>query len=832
MRSILALSAVFVEPPDSTAQVVYSADFEAGAASAEWSDRTLSTSPRNARRFLGRFGEETVNLTLLNLPGHTAVTITFDLYVIQSWDGNDPTFGPDLWTLSVPGERTLVHTSFNTGAGAFQNYPGSFPATSYPGLTGAAERSTLGYAVIQNSGGVGDSVYRFEITFAHSDSALVLAFAGSLNEILSNESWGLDNVVVSVSSPPGGIIEFDAPSFFGSEGADNAVLALRRSGAITATASTEYGSTNGFATALDYTPSSGSVNFAAGESRKDISVPLLDDALVEIRDESFMVSLLNPQGGAVLGSSDRAVFWIYDNDVSDPHFRRHYFSPLAHEGGGSGASAWGDYDADGYPDLFVGNYASQRSFLYRNLRNGNLEKVGTGSLATDLGTVTGAAWADYDNDGDLDLATTKYTVNHLHRNNGGGIFTRSVIGSGTLPYSNGCAWADYDNDGFVDLFIATDDGPNLLFRNNRQGGFTRVLAGAIATDVGNSESCAWGDYNNDGFVDLFVANQGGQPNFLYHNNGNGTFMRVTAGAIATDIGQCYAAAWGDYDNDGFLDLFVSNFGETSFFYRNNRDGTFTRTRTGPGLTPERSLGCTWTDFDNDGDLDFFVANFGATSALYLNNGNATFTKRNQGLIARDLNPALAVAAADHDGDGDQDVFIARYQQLNNGLYVNEGSSNRSLTVRLRGVISNRSAIGAKVRLTTRVNDTEVMQLREISGGSGRSQAPLEAHFGVGPATEVDLAIAWPSGATQSWTGLKPGQVLHIAEAPQLQAEVPSGTLVVASKPGAAIFLESSPDLASWAVLLQTNAPGASFEFTDPASGGAPRRFYRAGYLEP
>src|SRR5437773_5816887 len=124
-------------------------------------------------------------------------------------------------------------------------------------------------------------------------------------------------------------------------------------------------------------------------------------------------------------------------------------------------------------------------------------------------------------------------------------------------FSTGCAWGDYDNDGYLDLFVPNNNENNFLYHNNRDGTFTKITSGRIVTDGGNSFGAAWGDYDNDGFLDLFVANVN-QKNFLYRNNGDGTFTKITSGAIVNDVGYSWGAAWGDYDNDGFLDLFVAN----------------------------------------------------------------------------------------------------------------------------------------------------------------------------------------------------------------------------------------------------------------------------------
>src|SRR5262249_40159761 len=163
----------------------------------------------------------------------------------------------------------------------------------------------------------------------------------------------------------------------------------------------------------------------------------------------------------------------------------------------------------------------------------------------------------------------------------------------------------------VDLFIPNLGQKNFLYRNTGNGNFTKIISGTIANDVENSVACGWADYDNDGFLDLFVANRGGQRNSLYHNNQDGSFTKISAGSTVNDIGSSEGCAWGDYDNDGFLDLFVANYGQRNFLYHNNRDGTFTKVTSGKIVTDVANSVCAaWGDYDNDGYLDLFVSAFG------------------------------------------------------------------------------------------------------------------------------------------------------------------------------------------------------------------------------
>jgi len=211
-------------------------------------------------------------------------------------------------------------------------------------------------------------------------------------------------------------------------------------------------------------------------------------------------------------------------------------------------------------------------------------------------------------------------------------FTKITIGDLVNDGANSqaCSWGDYDNDGDLDLFVANRNNQNnFLYLNNGNGTFTKVTSGSIVNDGGDSQGGSWGDYDNDGDLDLFVANRNNQNNFLYLNNGNATFTKISSGSIVNDGGHSEACSWGDYDNDGDLDLFVANrYNQNNFLYLNNGNGTFTKVTSGSIVNDGGdSQGGSWGDYDNDGDLDLFVANRNnQNNFLYLNNGNATFTK--------------------------------------------------------------------------------------------------------------------------------------------------------------------------------------------------------------
>ena len=328
----------------------------------------------------------------------------------------------------------------------------------------------------------------------------------------------------------------------------------------------------------------------------------------------------------------------------------------------------------------------------------------------------GAAQGDYDNDGNLDLAVSGgIAVLHglptaLYHGNGDGTFNRVSGGDLTnrLGHFGPCSWVDYDHDGFLDLFVA-DHGyvgsgsTNALFHNNGDGTFTKITSGAIVTDKGDGFACLWADYDNDGFDDLLICNLGHSDtgtatNFLYHNNGDGTFTRVTNAAvhIGTDIWSdgSPGAAWGDYDNDGFQDLFVAgNDGTSDRLYHNNTDGTFSIVTNiaRPGGT--QSLGGSWGDYDNDGYLDLLIRTAEGHNRVFHNNGNGTFTEIKQGPIVTDNFAGRWSSTADwvdYDNDGFLDLFVTANADngLNstNLLYHNNGNSNAWLEVKLVGTV--------------------------------------------------------------------------------------------------------------------------------------------------
>ncbi len=478
----------------------------------------------------------------------------------------------------------------------------------------------------------------------------------------------------------------------------------------------------------------------------------------------------------------RFIYWIFSFTaiLNAQYFTKITTGSQSNDGGDSRSVNWIDYDNDGDLDLFISNGPAgmANNFLYKNNGNGTFTKITDASVVNDKGSYDGSTWADYDNDGYIDVFTATWygQLNSLHRQRGG-LFEKV-----TLPeigrdktYSETASWGDYDNDGFVDLYLANSAGnlANFLYHNNGDGTFTKAAAGTLVTDQAATRSVDWCDFDNDGDLDLFVANEAGANEGLYWNNGNGTFTAETSGAIVSDGGNSFGSSVADIDNDGDFDvLVVNNANQNESLYLNNGNRTFTKVTTGPVVNSGGySVGSAFGDLDNDGDLDLMVTNaFAGTSAvnnfLFLNSGDGSFVKVDTGVVATDLGWSYGVAFGDYDRDGDLDIATGNCfgAAQNNALYRNEGNSNKWLAIKAVGTISNYSAIGAKVKVKATINGKTFWQVHQVAGQSGYCGQNLESHFGLGDAGVIDsLVVEFPSGQIIVKTNLPPNQFMTITE---------------------------------------------------------------------
>jgi len=493
---------------------------------------------------------------------------------------------------------------------------------------------------------------------------------------------------------------------------------------------------------------------------------------------------------------------------------------------GAGA-AFFDYDADGDPDLYFVNgaplpgYVAQEvptNCLYRNNGDGTFTDVTDESGVGDTGYGHGCAVGDYNNDGQLDLYVTNYGANRLYRNNGDGTFTdvAEIAGVTEPRWSASCAFADYDRDGNLDLYVVNyivfdiDENPwcglkekgiraycepdnfpaqsDTLFRNNGDGTFTDVTKSAgIYNITGKGLGVVWGDYNNDGAPDIYVANDSTE-NFFYHNNRDGTFEEIgfMVGVALSEDGAAengMGTAFGDWNNDGWLDLTVTNYAQqTNTLYHNDADGFFTdataTTKTAQLTYPYLGWATAFIDYDNDGYQDLFVANghlhenlaelgqqgtYGQRNLLFRNNYNGTFTEVSEilgpGMRLEDV--SRGATFADYDSDGDIDIVVTNSNAAPRLLRNDGGNQKNYLQIRLIATQGTTDAIGARVKITT----GELTQTREVRSGDGYlSQRDLTLHFGVADYVQIDsIEIQWQSGAKQLIKSVPANQVLSLKE---------------------------------------------------------------------
>ena len=462
-------------------------------------------------------------------------------------------------------------------------------------------------------------------------------------------------------------------------------------------------------------------------------------------------------------------------------------------------SWWWDFDNDGildsheqhpahlytkpgmYSVKFIVSNSSQTDTLIRTdyIIVPQFSRITGGPVVNDGGDSQGSSWGDFDSDGDLDLFVANDNEdNFLYANDGSDNFVKII--SGPVVNDGGdsrsSSWGDFDNDGDLDLFVTNSDNENnFLYRNESSDSFVNVFSGAVTSDGGNSQSSSWGDFDNDGDLDLFVANlfdpNHDGENFLYRNDLDAGFFKITNGPVVNDRGSS-TGSWGDFDNDGDLDLFVANFDENNFLYRNDGNGNFVKITSGPVVNNDgNSFGSSWGDFDNDGDLDLFIANGGFSGIennfLYRNEGSSNFVKIINGPVVNDGGGSFGSSWGDFDNDGDIDLFVANYRG-NNFLYRNNGNINNWINIELIGTASNTSAIGTRVNVRATINGPTqdgIWQMREISGQTGYlSQNSLNADFGLGNATIIDsIKIEWPGGDNEVFTNHAVNKFLRFTE---------------------------------------------------------------------
>jgi enediyne biosynthesis protein E4 len=499
---------------------------------------------------------------------------------------------------------------------------------------------------------------------------------------------------------------------------------------------------------------------------------------------------------------------------------------------GTGVAAF-DYDNDGWPDIFIVNgttlestpgLGAPTSHLYHNNHDGTFTDVTAKAGVMHSGWGQGVCVGDYDNDGFEDFYVTYYGKNVLYHNNGDGTFTdvsekAGVAGTGGA-WGSGCAFLDYDRDGKVDLFVATyvdfdvktapkpgerseclwkgvpvmcgprglPWSPNILYHNRGDGTFEDVTKKAHIdkTNGHYALSASPIDYDDDGWPDIFVACDS-TPSILYHNNKDGTFTdtAVSAGAAFNEDGKEQAgmgSTIGDYNGDGHLDIFKTNFSDdTSTLYRNNGNGTFDDTTFAAGLglhTQYLGWGTMFFDAENNGWPDLILvnghvypevdkqhlgSNYEEPRIFYHNNGNGTFSE-----ISASAGPGITtpsssrgLAIGDFWNDGKLSVVVSNMNAPPSLLINQVKNGNHWVAIKTEGVKSNRDGLGARIRVKV---GARVLVDEVRSGSSYISNNDRRVHFGLGSVAQIDwIEIHWPSGLTETFE--KPGvdRVLALKE---------------------------------------------------------------------
>lgn len=533
---------------------------------------------------------------------------------------------------------------------------------------------------------------------------------------------------------------------------------------------------------------------------------------------SLALAQTSPLFEEIPGSAS-GITWVHDNAMSPEHYLPETLGP---------GCAFLDYDNDGWMDIYLVNSGPSdfytpkkpiRNALYKNNRDGTFtdvtEKAGVGGGTFGMGVAVG----DYNNDGYPDMLVTSYGRCILYRNNGNGTFTDVTEKAGVAApgWTTSAVWFDYDNDGLLDLFLCSfvefgrnknlicgdnkmgrryyciprvfKPTPSLLFHNNGDGTFTEVSKGTdIARALGKSLGVVATDINNDGLMDLFVANDTVQ-NFLFVNRGKGKWEEI---GLASEVGfsangqarSGMGVDAADFDGDGWQDLFVANVDQEMFsLYKNNHDESFSDVANPNGVAEATRLlsgwGLKFFDYNNDGEIDLFLANghpddmidtvssqvkYKEPLLLFQHDGNRlrNISDKAGPIFSRQF-PARGLATGDYNNDGRVDVLVA-----NNGgapvlLRNNAGRENHWLGIKLQGVKCNRDAIGAI--LSWSIGGKKKQKLKTGGGSYLSSHDPREM-IGLGKATKLEwVEIKWPapSGKVERFTDLPIDRYITIVE---------------------------------------------------------------------
>jgi hypothetical protein len=491
----------------------------------------------------------------------------------------------------------------------------------------------------------------------------------------------------------------------------------------------------------------------------------------------------------------------------------------------AGGSIVEDFDNDGYLDIMTSGMGEEEPIHYfRNNADGTFSdqsgKTGLQGLTGGLNIVQ----ADYNNDGFKDVLVLRGAwkrefgkePNSLLRNNGDGTFTDVTIESGLLSFhpTQTATWNDFNNDGWLDLYIGNESEKNFyaeqhpseLYMSNQDGTFREVAGKANCQVINYVKGVTSGDYDNDGWKDIFISTLDGERKLLKNTGFKGkeiVFEDVTVAAgLSNEKGRTFPTWFWDYNNDGWLDIFVCDYTfqkslafyaasekmgipagspEKMLLYRNNQDGTFTNVASEAGLTQNVfAMGSNFGDIDNDGYLDMYLGTGNPDYKSLIPNkmfksieGNKFADVTTSARVGH-LQKGHGVSFADLDNDGDQDIYIEMggaypgdaYQ---NSLFLNPGqSTNNWICLLLEGVKANRAAIGTRIKITFTENGIQRSVYRDVNSGGSFGASPLRREIGIGQATTIDeIQIHWHGGGpVQIFRNVKANQFLKITEGEQ------------------------------------------------------------------
>lgn len=438
---------------------------------------------------------------------------------------------------------------------------------------------------------------------------------------------------------------------------------------------------------------------------------------------------------------------------------------------GAGGSFY-DWDHDGLPDLVLTQNGSSPQF-YHNVGDG-FQQLETPFIEDD-GNIKSFSWVDFDNDGDADISLTRYEgAFSIYENDGDFNFT-DISESAGLPvtshYTYGHSWGDYDRDGDLDLYICNyhyyEAVPNYLFRNNGDGTFTEVAEEAGVDDgYQYSFQSVWCDLNFDGWQDLFIINDKESPNSLYLNNGDGTFTDQSVASGADVIIEAMSNSIADYDRDGDFDIYMTNAIQPNVLLRNGGNLNFSDYTVEAGLTvDEMCWGALFFDYDNNGWDDLLVSTVGVSNELYANQMNGLFSPATANLASQ-TSFTWALMKGDINMDGKEDLINIDAPPAESIVWRNiTETDNHYVSFDLTGTMSNRDAFGARIEVYT---NGERQMKHLCTAENYLTQNSQYLNFGLGTSEIVDSVwIAWPSGWTEKWYDLAVDQRYEITEGESL-----------------------------------------------------------------